>query len=665
MLDSSHSRETAPPIGAVDRAVRPVEYGRFQYRPVSPVLAIAPRVSVVVPALNEAANLPHVFATLPSWIHELVLVDGHSTDDTVAVARRLRPDMKIVTQDGRGKGDALAAGFAACSGDIIVMIDADGSTDGREIVRFVGALAAGADFAKGSRFSNGGGTDDMTRFRRYGNRLLNVLVNRLYETRLTDLCYGYGAFWRKHLDAMALDCPGFEIETLMTIRAAKAGLRIQEIPSHERTRIHGASNLRAIRDGWRILKVIARESKAKIAHPKPVQSPPKSPPKSIAPVVAGTAVRVTISPRPVATASGTSPARHSPARHEDACHEDGAPSTAPPTATMSVAVCAYTQRRWDDIMAAVASVRNQRLAPHEIIVVVDHNPELFGRLRSVLPDVVVVENHDARGLSGGKNTAVEVAGGDVVTFLDDDAVAEPDWLGSLAAGYRDPVVLGVGGRTRPLWEKRRPAWFPEEFDWVVGCTYVGMPERPSPVRNLLGGNASFRREAFEIAGGFRTGIGRTGNRCPLGCEETEFCIRLRQHRPSAVLLFEDRAVIWHRVPQERCRFSYFTSRCFAEGLSKSLVTRSVGRTGLSTELRYSTRTLPVGAARGLTEGLRGRPDGPLRTAAIVSGVSAAAGGYAAGTLRGRRGPRPAEAAEPGPRKRGEAPISPDERERHR
>ncbi|RJL32656.1 glycosyltransferase family 2 protein [Bailinhaonella thermotolerans] len=227
--------------------------------PVTPALAIAPSVSVVIPALNEAQNLPHVFATLPSWIHEVVLVDGRSTDETVAVAQRLRPDLRIVVQSGRGKGDALVAGFQACTSDIIVMIDADGSTDGGEIVAFVSALVAGADYAKGSRFANGGGSDDITFVRRLGNRVLHMIVNRLFGTRFTDLCYGYNAFWARHLDVLDLDCPGFEIETLMNIRAALAGLRIQEIPSHERSRIHGTSNLRAFRDGWRILKVIFRE----------------------------------------------------------------------------------------------------------------------------------------------------------------------------------------------------------------------------------------------------------------------------------------------------------------------------------------------------------------------------------------------------------------------
>ncbi|MEU8270907.1 glycosyltransferase family 2 protein [Sphaerisporangium sp. NPDC049002] len=230
-----------------------------KYTRVSDDLAIGATVSVVVPAMNEAENLPHVFATLPHWIDEVVLVDGNSSDETVAVARALRPDLRVVTQTGRGKGNALTEGFSAATGDIIVMIDADGSTDGREIIRFVSALVAGADFAKGSRFASGAGSDDISFTRSLGNTVLTTLTNALYGTRYTDLCYGYNAFWARHLDALALDCDGFEIETLMNVRAAQAGLVVHEIPSHEHCRIHGTSNLRAVRDGWRVLKTILRE----------------------------------------------------------------------------------------------------------------------------------------------------------------------------------------------------------------------------------------------------------------------------------------------------------------------------------------------------------------------------------------------------------------------
>jgi glycosyltransferase involved in cell wall biosynthesis len=238
-----------------------------RFRPISSHLAIAPPVSVVIPAMNEAENLPHVFASLPPWIHEVVLVDGHSTDDTVEVARRLWPGVTVVRQRGNGKGDALISGFAAATGEIIVMVDADGSADGAEIVSYVSALVSGADFAKGSRFANGGGTDDMTPIRKLGNRLLCALVNAKFGARYTDLCYGFNAFWAHCLDRIALDCAGFEVETLMNIRVVTAGLRVQEIPSHEHLRIHGASNLRAVRDGLRVLRVILRERAARRAFP--------------------------------------------------------------------------------------------------------------------------------------------------------------------------------------------------------------------------------------------------------------------------------------------------------------------------------------------------------------------------------------------------------------
>jgi glycosyltransferase involved in cell wall biosynthesis len=306
---------------------------------------------------------------------------------------------------------------------------------------------------------------------------------------------------------------------------------------------------------------------------------------------------------------------------------------------ISVVICAYTEDRWDDLLAAVESVGSQSLPAHEVIVVVDHNPALLGRLRPALPDVKVIPNSGRQGLSGGKNTGVAAARGDVVAFLDDDAVAEAEWLSAMAAGYDVQNVAGVGGLTLPLWDTAVPRWFPEEFAWVVGCTYRGMVR--GPIRNLMGGNASFRREAFDVAGGFRSGIGRTAGGRPLGCEETEFCIRLRQAAPETVLLYDDNAVIWHRVPAERARFAYFRSRCYAEGLSKAMVTRSVGvGDGLASERRHTMVALPRGVARGLRSAVTGDVAGLGRAASIVAGLTLTTAGYAAGSIRAHAERRP-------------------------
>jgi glycosyltransferase involved in cell wall biosynthesis len=218
-----------------------------------------PTITVVIPALNEAANLPYVLPRIDDSVDEVVLVDGHSTDETIAVARQLRGDIRIVAQEGRGKGAALRTGFAAATGDIIVMLDADGSTDPAEIPVFVGALRAGADFVKGSRFLQGGGTSDMPWYRRLGNGGFVRLVRLLFAGRYSDLCYGYNAFWAEVLPALDLDADGFEIETVMNVRALRAGLQVAEVPSFEHKRRHGTSGLKTFPDGWRVLKIILKE----------------------------------------------------------------------------------------------------------------------------------------------------------------------------------------------------------------------------------------------------------------------------------------------------------------------------------------------------------------------------------------------------------------------
>jgi glycosyltransferase involved in cell wall biosynthesis len=229
-----------------------------------------PTVTIVIPAKNEAKNLPLVFERLPTGPYELILVDGDSTDDTVEVARRLRPDITVIGQNRKGKGNALACGFAVASGDFIVMLDADGSTDPEEIPRFIDALKQGADFAKGSRFLPGGGSSDISRMRQMGNYFLNKIVNVLYGTKYTDLCYGYNAFRRQCLKVMELEAgtmrdgdseamlwgDGFEVETLINVRIAKSGLRVTEVPSFEQRRHFGSSNLNAFSDGVRVLRTI-------------------------------------------------------------------------------------------------------------------------------------------------------------------------------------------------------------------------------------------------------------------------------------------------------------------------------------------------------------------------------------------------------------------------
>jgi glycosyltransferase involved in cell wall biosynthesis len=302
---------------------------------------------------------------------------------------------------------------------------------------------------------------------------------------------------------------------------------------------------------------------------------------------------------------------------------------------ISVVICCYTEERWDYIVQAIASVAQQTYRPREIIVVVDHNPSLLLRIQRTFENVKVVENSEPRGISGARNSGVAAAQGAILAFLDDDAVAYPDWLEHLLAAYTDPNVLGVGGTIDTHWETGRPSWFPEEFDWVVGCTYRGVPTTLSPVRNLIAANMSTRRAVFARVGNFQTGIGRLG-KIPIGCEETEFCIRAYQQWPNGRFLYEPNARVYQHVPPARARWQYFQTRCYAEGISKAQVVKYVGSNdGLSSEWRYTFFVLPRGVVRGVIYAIAGDLHGLGRAAAIVAGLAITTYGYLVGTLQAK------------------------------
>jgi glycosyltransferase involved in cell wall biosynthesis len=304
---------------------------------------------------------------------------------------------------------------------------------------------------------------------------------------------------------------------------------------------------------------------------------------------------------------------------------------------ITVVVCAYTDDRWDTLQQAINVTLKQMEPEDELIIVVDHNKPLLARCLASFDSCLVVPNRHRRGLSGARNTALHSTRGSIIVFLDDDAIPRDGWLNALRAPYADNNVYGVGGFTTPRWPGEQPRWFPPEFFWVIGCSHLGLPSDARPVRNLIGANMSFRKIAFEQAGIFAENLGRTSSQ-PLGCEETEFSIRLTQANANAILLYDPSAQVEHHVERKRKSAKYFAQRCWAEGLSKAEVTRRVGRShALSTERDYTTHVLPRGIRRGLSESLRGDLWGAARSAAIITGLAVTSAGYCFGTLCGHSG----------------------------
>jgi glucosyl-dolichyl phosphate glucuronosyltransferase len=300
-----------------------------------------------------------------------------------------------------------------------------------------------------------------------------------------------------------------------------------------------------------------------------------------------------------------------------------------PALAVSVIVCAYTQRRWEELQAAVESVRRQPETA-QVVVVIDHEDELLRLARRRWPTLVVLPNAGDQGLSGARNTGIAAATNDLVAFLDDDAIADEEWLSRMLGAFADADVVGVGGRALPVWpDAAGPALYPDELLWIVGCSYRGLPERPGEVRNVIGCSMVFRRAAVLAAGGFSTGIGRVGAH-PLGCEETELCIRIRQQNPAARIRYEPTSTVRHRVSADRGTWTYLRRRSFYEGVSKAVLSRRLGAgDSLSSESAYLTRVLPGAVLRGLLTTGRG---GFTHAAAIMTSVGMTVAGYAVGSL---------------------------------
>lgn len=302
-----------------------------------------------------------------------------------------------------------------------------------------------------------------------------------------------------------------------------------------------------------------------------------------------------------------------------------APSASVPS--VSVIIAAFADERWGDLVEAVDSVSGQSHPAQETIVVIDHNGRLFLRATAEFAGVRVLENALVHGASGARNTGVAASTSDVVVFMDDDATADPHWLKHLITPFERSAVIGVGGRLEPAWSTRRPRWFAPEFDWVVGGSYRGMPERVTPIRNVWSGNMAIRREVFDAIGGFRVGFGKTGARSRP--EDTDLCLRAGAVHEGTYWVFQPAALAHHKVPASREQFRFFVRRCFAEGQGKADLGALVDRTtAMSSEKSYARTVLPRGVVIGLGEAIRGDPMGAARSGVILLGLAAATAGLA-------------------------------------
>jgi hypothetical protein len=297
---------------------------------------------------------------------------------------------------------------------------------------------------------------------------------------------------------------------------------------------------------------------------------------------------------------------------------------------VTVVICAHSEARWAQTKSAVQSVLRQQRPPEQVILVIDHNDALAARARRELPGLCVLRSDGEPGLSGARNTGLNAATCGITAFLDDDAVARPNWLASLVEPYRDPRIICTGGGVYPLWQAGKPRWLPPEFYWVVGCSYRGLPDRPGTVRNPIGANMSMRTGQARELGGFDAAVGRIGVK-PRGGEETVLAIKLTANQPGSAVIYVPDAAVDHHVTQERATFRYFMRRNWHEGQSKATVVRLAGaKTGLERERRQAAKVLPAAVLRDLGSAIRGDAGALARVLATVLGLTAAVIGYVAG-----------------------------------